>query len=271
MPFVADRAMKLPPLVITESMQLRTLGNGIAYALCKSLHCSSCGHLFVDYRFNDQEMSRLYGDYRGEEYCSLRNHYEPGYVIQNAALSAGNSYRKSTEDFLAGFVSVDRLKILDWGGDTGRNTPFADQAQVVHIYEPSGVQPELSNALNVPETADFLSSYDLLVLSNVLEHVPYPASTLGKLANYMSTSSILYVEVPYEDWQCQAEADPQSSTRTQKIHWHEHINFFSKSSLAALLESCRLTVLNISAEYIDRGASGVSSSMALRVACAKCY
>jgi len=88
MPFIADRAMGLPPMEITDAMQLRTIKKGTGYALCKSLFCKSCGHLFANYRFDDEEMSQLYKDYRGREYCSLRAQYEPGYASQNSALHA---------------------------------------------------------------------------------------------------------------------------------------------------------------------------------------
>jgi hypothetical protein len=75
MPFVAHRAMGIPPLIIDASWGLRTIPPGTGYSTCKSLHCNACGHLFVDYRFNEEEMLSLYTDYRGEEYTSLRDGY----------------------------------------------------------------------------------------------------------------------------------------------------------------------------------------------------
>jgi hypothetical protein len=267
MPFVSDRAMGLPPMEITDGMQLRTIKKGMAYALCKSLYCRSCGHLFVNYRFDDEEMSRLYKDYRGKDYCSLRERYEPGYALQNAAFTHGISHRTSIEAFLRGMIPAGELNVLDWGGDTGRNTPFVDEARVVHIYEPSGIKPEVSNAVNVLEPGDFLPDYDLLILSNVLEHMPWPSQTLRTVADYMSFSSILFVEVPYESIQSTADANWASKQTPVKVHWHEHINFFSQGSLAALLETCCFQILSSAVQEIDRGETGVSSVKALRFAC----
>lgn len=269
MPFIADRAMGLPPMEITDAMQLRTIKKGTAYALCKSLFCKGCGHLFVNYRFDDDEMRRLYKDYRGKEYCSLRAQYEPGYASQNAALSHGMPYRPSVEAFLYSLLPPCKLNILDWGGDTGRNTPFVDKASIVHIYEPSGIKPEFHNAVNVSNAGDFLPHYELVVLSNVLEHMPWPEHTVKAVVDYMSTTSVLFVEVPFEAIQCEAAADGPRRRSLLKLHWHEHINFFSKESLAKLLDTCNLQVLSWQALEIDRGATGVSSPKVLQFACKK--
>jgi hypothetical protein len=259
--------MGLPPVEVTDEMGLRTIKKGTAYAICKSLYCRSCGHLFVNYRFDDEEMSRLYKDYRGKDYCSLRGRYESGYELQNAAFTHGISHRESIEAFLGGVIPVGDLNILDWGGDTGRNTPFVDEASMVHIYEPSGIKPEVPNAVNVSEPGDFLPDYDLLILSNVLEHMPWPSQTLKAVADYMSFASILFVEVPYESIQVTADANLASRKAPVKVHWHEHINFFSQGSLAALLESCCFQILRSAVQEIDRGETGVSSLKVLRFAC----
>ena len=116
MPFIADRALGLPPLIINKEMNFRSIDNSVAYAMWKSLHCSTCGHLFVDYRFNESEMMRLYSDYRGREYSLLRNKYEPGYLSQNKTLVNGNTYKHVVENFLSDLLPVMNLTILDWGG-----------------------------------------------------------------------------------------------------------------------------------------------------------
>ena len=267
MPFVSDRAMGLPPLQITPEMHLHTIPSGTAYALCKSLLCNCCGHLFSSYRFDDEEMTRLYKDYRGADYCLLRDHYEPGYVAQNAALCASGFSRESIEAFLSPLLKTIKPRILDWGGDTGLNTPFVDRAELIHIFEPSGILPEVPCAINVAEPNDFLPSYDLLVLSNVLEHMPWPIATLEMLVKRMNFNSVLFIEVPFESIQCEIEED--RTKRPLKFHWHEHVNFFSQLSMSMLLKACGLKIVGSETQAVDRGASGVSSSKALRVACAR--
>lgn len=271
MPFVADRALGLPPLAITQDLGFRSIGEGTGYAMCKTLLCKNCGHLFSNYRFDDNEMSQLYSNYRGHAYAELRESYEPGYSLQNEALAQGNHYVDIVEDFLGAFVSSSNLSILDWGGDTGKNTPFVKAAEVVHIYEPSGVKPQVTNAINVKNEAEFLQSYDLIVLSNVLEHIPFPAHTIEAILPYMSEKTTAYVEVPFEKLQQKADSGIQASSKPQegKRHWHEHINFFSRASLLHLIEAADLKVLKISASEVNRGCSNVSSSSILQAACCR--
>jgi hypothetical protein len=267
MPFIADRALGLPPLVITKEMGLRTIKDGVAYAMCKTLHCRSCGHLFVDYRFNENEMTKLYNDYRGLAYSTDRSKYEPGYQVQNTALSERNSYIDVVEEFLSEFLPKGEISILDWGGDTGKNTPFSTRASVIHIYDPSNKSVELDGASNIYETKHFLSSYQLVVLANVLEHIPFPENTLKDLLDHMARETILYLEVPYEGIQASASQDPPYSLQTQRVHWHEHINLFSSLSLRRILERCGLRILKLSSAQINTGNSGVSFTSILQVAC----
>jgi len=270
MPFIADRALGLPPLTITQQMGFRSIESGIAYAMCKSLHCQTCGHLFVDYRFNQSEMVNLYTDYRGREYSSHRNIYEPGYKCQNESLVQGNAYNHIVEGFLSEFLPDTNITILDWGGDTGKNTPFRSKSSLIHIYDPSNKPAELQSAVNIFASKDFLDSYQLVVLANVLEHVPFPEDTLKELLNRMTSKTILYVEVPYEKIQACAQKDPPYSLQAQKLHWHEHISFFSESSLREVLQRCGLHILKVSAVEIDCASTGVSFTNILQAACRLC-
>lgn len=270
MPFVADRALGIPPLSITPDLGLRSIPAGTGYALCKSLHCQRCGHLFANYRFDDDEMQRLYADYRGKAYTDLRESYEPGYVDQNKALEQGHHYIDVVQEFLVDLINSKAITILDWGGDTGKNTPFAKVAELIHLYEPSGIQPVIARAQNVSHPEDFEPYYTLLVLSNVLEHIPFPRQTLDCLGSYMNHESILYVEVPFERLQQLLETECGSNPSIgTKWHWHEHINFFSRKSLICLIKSAGFEVVRSATSAVDRGSTNVSSSMILQVACRK--
>ncbi|AGX87299.1 class I SAM-dependent methyltransferase [Candidatus Symbiobacter mobilis] len=239
MPFVAHRVFGWEPVLIDESWGLQTIRQGNAYAVCKSLHCTVCGLLFLDIRFSDQEMSRLYHDYRGEEYTSLRERYEPGYTQRNDNLNAGITYREDIEQFLAPFLH-EPLHVLDWGGDTGRNTPFQHRAEVWDIYDISD-KAVLPGARRVDPAQLGDRKYSLIVCSNVLEHIPYPADVLGDIRRHMDSQSVLYIEVPLEDVvRCNAD-----NLHRHKKHWHEHINFYTAPSLTKLVENLGLRVLSL--------------------------
>lgn len=238
MPFVADRAFGWKPVVIHESWGLRTIQPGHAYSICKSLRCADCGHLFCDIRFSDEEMVSLYNKYREEQYTQLREHYEPGYTARNEALNQPITYTDQIESFLERHLQFP-LTVLDWGGDTGLNTPFKGKNIAFDIYDISDKEVEPGARFVTLEQAVALK-YRLIVCSQLLEHVPYPAEVLLAARNVMDSESILYIELPYEDVMRQKLPNPEAHKR----HWHEHVNFYSEQSLDTLVNNCGLQVVD---------------------------
>jgi len=219
MPFVAQRIFDWKPFMI---FGLRDVPNGMAYALCSTLRCNQCGLMFLDMRFNNDEMRRLYRDYRGKEYTELRDSHEPGYTFRNQRLIHEN-HKGIVEEFLT--VGNIPRSILDYGGGDGTKTPFTSRAQICDVYD-IGDGPVLTgNKVQLLE-----GQYDLVVCAHVLEHVPQPQVCLYEIRQVMHTESMLYIELPLEDM-------------GPKHHWHEHINFFTKASLYCLLERSGFEVI----------------------------
>ncbi len=243
MPFIAQRAFGWTPCEVTEAWGLRDLPRGHALALCSTLHCRHCGLLFLDMRFDDDEMARLYAGYRGPAYEAEREGFEPGYSARNRALLAGDAHIPQVEALLAPGLPPAPA-VLDWGGDTGQNTPLRARARLHHVLDISG-RPLVAGAVAVTEEG-LDEAYDLVVLSNVLEHLPEPLALLQRVAQRMAAMARqvpavrLYVEVPFEALMQQAEGDPQAWEH--KRHWHEHINFFSPAALEQLLRRAGFTL-----------------------------
>lgn len=249
MPFVAKRVFDWDVVEVTAEWGLRDLPPGRAYAVCNTMHCKDCNALFLDLRFDDEELERLYADYRGEAYTRLRDSMEPGYAERNGKLLAGADYVPQVERFLLGCMPSP-ARILDFGGDTGINTPFRGGAQVQHVLEISN-RPLVAGAVRVDPAFAATQRYDLVVLSEVLEHVPQPLALLQQVVALMDSQSVLYLEVPFERLMCTLEAEPQRWY--EKRHWHEHINFFSRESLRRLLARCGLEPLLMDVLDIDVG------------------
>ena len=222
MPFVAHRTFGWEPVVIDESWGLQTIPSGRAYSICNT----------------------------------LRERYEPGYTLRNDALNEGIDYLDKVEAFLAPHVP-ERPAVLDWGGDTGRNTPFKGRSSVFDVFDISS-KPVVAGARAVGRELVRASRYDLIVLSNVLEHVPFPAGPLREIRHSMHAGSVLYVEVPFEDIMRAGEPS------TRKKHWHEHVNFFSRQSLLELLRATGYEVLAIGELAVY---SGRKSAWLLQLAC----
>ena len=241
MPFISHRVYNWEPALIDNSWGLQTIPLGYAYALCNSLLCSKCGLLFLDIRFSELEMARLYKNYRDEAYSTLRELYEPGYRLRNEGLIQGVNYLQEVEEFLRPYLP-NTLRVLDWGGDSGINTPFKEgEDNEIHIYDISGIEAiEKFHKVSIETAKHF--KYDLIVCSNVLEHIPYPSQMLSEIKTMMSDGSVLYIEVPLEN-----HVKEFSDTRLlleKKRHWHEHINFFSENAL-------RMLVFNLGFEMLS--------------------
>jgi hypothetical protein len=67
----------------------------------------------------------------------------------------------------------------------------------------------------------------------------------------MSDSTILYLEVPYEEMM--SEFLGSSDLAQRKHHWHEHINFFSLDSIEKLIEAAGLELIEIVPNEISLG------------------
>jgi hypothetical protein len=216
--------------------------------------------LFLDIRFSNSELESLYSGYREKEYTELRDKYEPGYKIRNKGLLSGINYLDDVEAFLKPMLTFP-TRILDWGGDTGKNTPFKNNLTLFHIYDISNITP-IQGAISVTKEKAYSTDYDLIICSNVLEHVPYPSELLIEIKSAMSKNTILYLEMPYEEIMRLGKDD--TSILTKKKHWHEHINFFSEKGLRSLIHLCGLKVIALR----DLNAQGGGNSNHLfQVAC----
>lgn len=253
MPFVAHRALGYAPVEISRNWGLRDVPTGQCQARCNTTHCHDCGGLFMDLRFGDPEMAALYENYRGQAYSDLRERYEPGYRLRNDELAC-QSHTVAVENFLAGKLP-EHPRILDWGGDDGRNTPFRLSASRCDIVDISG-KATLPGTFSVTPAEALANNYDLVVLSHVLEHLPSPLSLLEAVAPLVCCGAWLYIEIPYEKLMIELAHSDTSQTWQAKRHWHEHINFFSKAAIGALANRAGLIVHQL-AERRDSSESTV--------------
>ncbi len=230
-PFLADRIFDWEPMDIDESFGFRDIPIGHAYTLCNTLCCSECQMLFLDMRFDDDEMGRLYGGYRDENYTTLRSSYESGYEVASQALEGKRwDYVQQVELFLQPHLSGE-MCILDFGGDDGVNTPFIDLADTVHIFDISG-KKTLHNAVavTIDEIQKYQSEYSLVTCMQVLEHVSDPHKIVQQLIELSGKKTLIYLEIPLETLMIDCEGEFYAKKRL----WHEHINFFSPMALERL-------------------------------------
>jgi SAM-dependent methyltransferase len=161
------------------------------------------------------------------------------------------SYLSEVENFLRPLLPKN-LRVLDWGGDTGVNTPFKAAENCIHVFDISEVSP-LPGISSVNFEEALRHQYDLVVCSNVLEHTPHSAATLAEISQVMNENSVLYLEVPYE---VHMKSYVTGVERLRaKRHWHEHVNFYTDTALHSLVKRASLSIISFDVKKIVSGTS----------------
>ena len=235
--------------------------------------CSACGFQFFNPRLEPAEEASLYGGYRSPEYQKMRQSFEPWYTEKlNASIAAPEAWKYRIgllHQLFHGRLGLDGRSfgnVLDFGGDRGELIAELVPASRRFVYEISGVPPVAGvEALHSIEECRRYR-FDLIVTSNVLEHIGSPRELIAQLASIAAPETLVFNEVPYEsvsDWSTRfkrlAQAGVLAMTRPAIAArvlgpgmfnlMHEHVNYFSPHSLNRLMEVSGFGVLD-SGDYL---------------------
>jgi hypothetical protein len=215
--------------------------------------CRRCFFIQTRTPFHDDDIMRLYLDYRSPSYNRERILYEPSYA--SIAESVGQheveiqSRTAALKDFLNQNLTTNRaFTILDYGGSDGKFIP--DFPGNKFVYEVSDIDP-IPGVTRIESESD-LGQYSLVLLAHVIEHVPHPLDLVRKVASYVEPGGYLYIETPQEI---------TDEDRNRFLHGaspfditiHEHINSYCKLAVTGLLESAGLNVVAVQAGQVDVG------------------
>ena len=204
-PFIVKRIFDMD---LASTTSLYGIPNQVNYFPCKTLTCETCGFIGVNIIFDDDEMTKLYVNYRDDEYNKTRLGYEPNYKWD--VFNTRHAYvDEVSQPFIEQYVSnVETL--IDFGGYDGLNTPTIGNER--YVYDICNVKSK------IPIT-DTLFTCDLITCMHVLEHAPDPNKIIQEIKG---NAKYYYFEVPKEN-------------RQNKEFWHEHINCFTMDSFVHLL------------------------------------
>lgn len=209
MPFVAYRIFGWQPVTVEG---LRDLNWGTSYPVCNTFICDYCNTRFLDMRFDEWEMTRLYKDYMGARYITDRKRFEPSF--DPLPCIDPRAYKDKVEAFLEPELP-QKISILDYGSSDLKNTPYVNTQNEIELY-------------NLGDESPKKLSYDLITCMHVLEHDPFPRNTLHVISEYMHYRSLLYIEVPLEE---------------KRNYWHEHVNQFNLYGLEKMLKLAGFKIL----------------------------
>lgn len=245
-PFLSHRIWNRPPFEI---------------ALAK---CAQCGFLFFNPRLEPDEEERLYAGYRMPEYVKERNTYEPWYTPGLNAKIEGPAFqdrRKAVvREILRNNLDNSNVRtILDYGGAHGELVAELIPGATPYVYDVSQVPP-VDGVQSCASAAECRTkNFDLIVCSNVLEHVGQPGRLVDDMSQIANANSAIWIEVPFESpfglgltlrrlaqeamLLCLRPKIGLSLLRPGMLClMHEHVNFYAPEALRLLLETrgCRV-------------------------------
>ena len=214
--------------------------------------CEHCSFIQTSLPFHDDDIMRLYVDYRSPSYDRQRIQYEPEYAAIAAAVGQDPVEVRTRTAALTAFLRrelpTDPITVLDYGGSDGKFIP--DIPGTKFVYEISSIDPVAG--VNRIQSESELGTYSLVLLAHVTEHVSHPLNLVRKLGAYIEPGGHLYIETPQEISD-QQRYELQNGAPRFDIPIHEHINSYCLPAVAALLESAGFTVVATETAFVDLG------------------
>jgi hypothetical protein len=170
----------------------------------KLLRCNICQFAFYNVRLENEEIAKLYKDYRGEVYQRERQRLEKSYSREyNYNLGHNDDEIRRRKNNLFALLrkysgKTHFTNVLDYGGDHGQYIPDELSDSDKYVFEISGIKPLKGIRLITEMREAEKYAFDLIMCSHVLEHVSSPRSDVEKLIRCAHEKSIFYFEVPVE-------------------------------------------------------------------------
>lgn len=170
-------------------------------------------------------------------------------VIQRVECIAGSENRPSYARrlrYVAELIELappaDPLRALDYGSGLGVTLRILGTCRIEATgYDPSAMRSEYVQDRDLTVVGNphsLRGPFGIIVLDNVLEHLPDPAATMEMLREVSTPEAIAYVSVPpYEErfMQAQIERHGRGAAVDMTLNPWEHLNYFSLKHLDALL------------------------------------
>jgi 2-polyprenyl-3-methyl-5-hydroxy-6-metoxy-1,4-benzoquinol methylase len=158
-------------------------------------------------------------------------------------------HRLTTEKFIDYFKDLDvNLSVLDVGCGDGfwmevlRNLGFRDLLGLDLSY--SLLMRAKGKGLRVMQSSascmSFRRKFDVVIMCDVLEHLPDVSETLSKVRDVLKSDGILYLMIPVYDSlsnRFQRLFHRKSKIQQAQEHDETHLHAFSKRDLVSLLNS----------------------------------
>jgi cyclopropane fatty-acyl-phospholipid synthase-like methyltransferase len=195
------------------------------------VRCGSCGFVYLDADFTADELA---GFYKAEYFKGEDDYFDE----QSRTYMAGGLL-----DDIRRFKQGGKL--LEIGCACGYFLKLAKEYSFdVHGIEISGDAADFAKKLgldiNIGNIEDVTSSekYDVIVMSNVLEHLKDPREALKKIVSWLSDDGILFLNVP------NLNSIAVKLKHDHTIFTKVHLSYFTPDTLKCLCDECGLDVIS---------------------------
>jgi SAM-dependent methyltransferase len=200
------------------------------------LECQDCGFLTMFPQPNDQELAKIYG----EGYTLMQASEEA--KLHFAALKRATATRYL--ELIGRYRGHNSGRLLEIGCGSGDLLAVASSMgyQVTGVeYSPHSCAEARQRLAGKGEIiqgeigalADRARSYDVCVLSDVIEHVRDPRAFLNQIYALLVPKGVIFIATPTLD---------SSSAKLMKSKWMEfkaeHLHYFNQNTLHSLLFQC---------------------------------
>jgi SAM-dependent methyltransferase len=216
------------------------------------IDCQSCGWVHVFPTPSDEELASLY---RSHYYGTEKPLYLERYQADRAWWELTYSDRYDTFESV---LPAGRRRILDVGSGpglflaTGKSrgwtTLGVEPAQQAAEHS-RGLGLEIVETFLTADVVDDLGTFDVVHMSEVLEHIPDPTAFLRLTARLLDPGGLICIVVPNDYNPLQRVLREVDGYHPWWIAPPHHLNYFTPPSLRALLERAGFEILVTEATF----------------------
>ena len=166
----------------------------------QTVRCFGCPTLYSRFRLTEDALRDFYGSYYRTAFGGIR---EPTLDWFESQTATGRQILAEIRSFPQFKASLYGRRVLEIGtGAGGVLIPFKESgAQVIGLdldenFLEFGRSRGLDLRLGGVDSAQHVGSIDIVILKDVLEHLPNPSGALKDIRQILSDDGVLYVHVP---------------------------------------------------------------------------
>ena len=232
-------AIDTNPCICCNSIKREVVSNiGRDLLKLETVICIGCGLIHSNPIPSKEELSKFYKEKYRSDY---KQTYAPK-IKHTIRYSSGTIYHLNT--ILSFIENPNNKKLLDIGSGSGELLYFAKKAgfDVFGIEPNQGYAEFCKDKLSLPifngtyEEADIQdSTYDVIFMNEVLEHMPDPMNVLRDIHSYLKDGGILIVNVP--------DIEIGKHSPLKRFHY-AHVYNYNHLSLKKIVEISKFKILN---------------------------